>query len=604
MIGFAAAGNVPGGIGKFIKLARSKLLLYPKIDFTMTLNTLFSFRSFSLLLVASLLACKAQPGDSAADLPAPDRDQGGIQLPDDFGAIVVADTLGNSRHLVVNTNGDIYVRLSRSNTGKGIVALRDTSGDGRADITEYFVDNSYGTEVRLYNNHLYFSSNKEIMRSAMRDGELVPDSQVDTIVTFPDSTLQGHSSKSFTFDGKGNLYSNIGSRTNACQEVPRSPGSKGKDPCPEVPYRAAIWKFSADKLGQVQDDGSPYGIGIRNTVGISWNFTSDKLYAMQHGRDDLHRFWPDLYTPEQSRDMPAEEFLMVEEGDDFGWPYCYYDQFQEKKMLCPEYGGDGKTQGRCEGIKSPIVAFPGHWAPNDLLFYQGDLFPARYKNGAFIAFHGSWNRLNFEQAGFKVMFVPMQDGKPSGPPEVFAEGFTGTQQIVSTRDATYRPCGLAEGPDGSLYIVDSQKGRLWRIFYYGEGSGITSEPAEEMTADAGSTPEGGELTGAMAAGQTVYDQYCKVCHMVNGSGVPNLNPPLKGTDWVLGDKSRLINVVLKGLSEPIEINGEKFQNAMAPHSFLSDEQIANVLTYIRGSFGNEAGEVTAAEVASERAALQ
>ncbi|HMQ63298.1 MAG TPA: PQQ-dependent sugar dehydrogenase [Flavilitoribacter sp.] len=354
----------------------------------------------------------------------------------------------------------------------------------------------------------------------------------------------------------------------------------------------------------VNEDGTPYGIGIRNTVGLTWDPDVDKLFAVQHGRDDLHRFWPELYTPEQSRDMPAEEFLMVEEGDNFGWPYCYYDQFQGKKMLCPEYGGDGKTQGRCEGIKSPLVAFPGHWAPNDVLIYKGNMFPEKYKNGAFIAFHGSWNRLNFEQAGFLVAFVPMKDGKPTGDYEIFANGFPGPQQIVSTGDATYRPCGLAEGPDGSLYVADSQKGRVWRICYYGEGSGITSKPVEHLTADAGNAAGGSNLTGAMALGKTVYDQYCKVCHMANGRGVPNLNPPLKGTDWVLGEKPRLINVVLQGLNAPIEINGEKFQNAMAPHAFLSDEQIAGVLTFIRGSFDNNAGEVTAEEVAAERAKLQ
>jgi mono/diheme cytochrome c family protein len=228
--------------------------------------------------------------------------------------------------------------------------------------------------------------------------------------------------------------------------------------------------------------------------------------------------------------------------------------------------------------------------------------PERYKNGAFIAFHGSWNRLNFEQAGFKVVFVPMENGQPTGDYEIFADGFTGPQQIVSTGDATFRPCGLAQGPDGSIYIADSQKGRVWRIFYYGENSGVTSEPAEERVADAGTSGATEELSDAMMAGKKVYDQYCQVCHMANGKGVPNLNPPLANTDWVTGDKERLIGVVLNGLSDPIEINGETFQNAMASHSFLSDEQIAGVLTYIRGSFGNDASAVTAEEVAAVRPA--
>ena len=114
------------------------------------------------------------------------------------------------------------------------------------------------------------------------------------------------------------------------------------------------------------------------------------------------------------------------------------------------------------------MTFPGHWAPNDLLFYHGNQFPAKYKNGAFIAFHGSWNRAPLKQGGYFVAFVPFSNGKPSGPWEVFAEGFSGGQEIESPNDAKHRPMGLAEGPDGSLYISDSVKGKIWRVFYTGK----------------------------------------------------------------------------------------------------------------------------------------
>ena len=134
-------------------------------------------------------------------------------------------------------------------------------------------------------------------------------------------------------------------------------------------------------------------------------------------------------------------------------------------MLNPEYGGDGTITERCESAKLPLVGFPGHWGPNDLLVYQGDQFPEKYKHGAFIAFHGSWNRLGHNQAGYNVVFVPMADGKVTGDYEVFADGFIGQEEIKAPGAAQYRPCGLAEGPDGSLYIVDSMKGRVWRIVY-------------------------------------------------------------------------------------------------------------------------------------------
>ena len=107
------------------------------------------------------------------------------------------------------------------------------------------------------------------------------------------------------------------------------------------------------------------------------------------------------------------------------------------------------------------------WAPNDLLFYSGDQFPERYKNGAFIAFHGSTNRTPYPQAGYIVGFIPFQDGKPTGEWEVFADGFVGADIIKQMKDAKYRPMGLAQGPDGSLFISESKKGKIWRIIFQG-----------------------------------------------------------------------------------------------------------------------------------------
>lgn len=110
------------------------------------------------------------------------------------------------------------------------------------------------------------------------------------------------------------------------------------------------------------------------------------------------------------------------------------------------------------------------------------------------------------------------------------------------------------------------------------------------------------FTASKQRGKKVYDLYCMACHMADGGGVQRMNPPLTKTSYVLGDKKTLINIVLKGMDEPIEINGETYTNVMAPHDFLKDQEIADVLTYVRNSFGNKASFVTAAEVKAVRAA--
>jgi len=165
---------------------------------------------------------------------------------------------------------------------------------------------------------------------------------------------------------------------------------------------------------------------------------------------------------------PAEPMYRVDQqGDNFGWPYCFYDFTQKKLLLNPEYGGDGKTVGRCSGFKNPIAAFPAHWAPVDVAFYTGTQFPRKYQGGAFIAFHGSWNRAPV-QAGYNLTFQAFTGKNPSGQYEVFADGFGGKSELKNPGEASARPDGVAQGPDGSLYITESVKGRVWRVIYRGK----------------------------------------------------------------------------------------------------------------------------------------
>jgi glucose/arabinose dehydrogenase len=256
---------------------------------------------------------------------------------------------------------------------------------------------------------------------------------------------------------------NIGAPSNACQTDDRQSGSPGMNPCPILDSAGGIWQFKADKVNQHYADGVRYCTGIRNIVALYWNSKANDLYAVQHGRDDLDRMFPGKFTEDQRVELPAEEMFRIKKGDDFGWPYCYYDGQQKLKVQSPEYGGDGKKTTGCETKQKPIYAFPAHWAPNGLLFYSGDQFPEKYKNGAFIAFHGSWNRAPQQQAGYCVVFLPFKDGMPNGEYEVFADGFAGAKKTPG--EAAHRPCGLTQDSDGSLYISDDQNGRIWKVTY-------------------------------------------------------------------------------------------------------------------------------------------
>ena len=396
-----------------------------------------------------------------------DPDNGGIELPEGFCAVVVADDLGPARHMAVAENGDLYVAVRHRRDPGGIVALRDTNGDGRADVQERF-DGVGGTGLRLYDGHLYLGRTNEIVRYRMTPGQLVPAGEPEVIAKLP--RQRSHAAKGMAFDGRGALFVNVGAPSNACQEEDRKKGMPGQDPCPLLERHGGIWKFDAARTGQTQEEAQRYATGMRQNFAMAWHPTEGGLYLVQHGRDQLNTLWPEHFTDEQNAELPSEELLAVEEGSDFGWPYCHHDWQQGKRVLAPEYGGDGSKVGRCAQYPPPLLGFPGHWAPNDLLFYRGTMFPARYRGGAFVVFHGSWNRAPLPQGGFSVVFVEFDGGEPAtGDYEVFAGGFAGKEPLIDREEARYRPSGVAEGPDGSLYISNDKTGRIWRVFYRGEG---------------------------------------------------------------------------------------------------------------------------------------
>jgi glucose/arabinose dehydrogenase len=385
-----------------------------------------------------------------------------IQVKEGFNATTLVAAAGRNRHIVVAPDGDLFIKLDRLRNGKGILQMRRAESSGKYELVDSF-GNYVGTGIAIRQGYLYASSDDAVYRYALdKKGNVDQKDNPQRIVQGLWSRRQ-HASKSIALDYAGNIYVNIGAPSNACQVKDRTKDSPGMDPCPILDSAGGIWKFRVDQSDQSYPEGKRYATGLRNVVGLDWNEEVKALYVMQHGRDMLSSLFPDEFSDSLSAELPAEEMFRIEAGKDYGWPYCYYDPIQNKKVLAPEYGGDGEKVGRCALKEHPLVAFPGHWGPNAMLFYTGNQFPERYKNGVFVAFHGSWNRAPFRQAGYNVMFVPMKDGKPVGEYELFAEGFTGKEYIMSTGDALYRPCGLAQTPDGSLLVSDSREGRVWQI---------------------------------------------------------------------------------------------------------------------------------------------
>ena len=416
----------------------------------------------------SILACLAilvpAAGAAAQDVrPECDPDNGGITLPEGFCALVVSDGLGRIRHLAVQPDGDIYVAIrGRREEPGGVMALRDTTGDGRADVRVRISEDLGGTGIALSGNTLYYGRDDAILRFRLDRGGPGSVSATDTLVQGLPSD-GGHAAKSLAIAPGGNLFVNIGSASNACQEQDRTRESPGRDPCPELPVRAGIWRFSSSETGQEPADGERWASGLRNTVALALRPQDGQLYGVIHGRDQLHGSWPDQFSEQKSAETPSEEFVRIERGGRYSWPECYHDPELNRLLLAPEYGGDGFASGRCEERTGPIAAYPAHWAPNALVFYDGVSFPARYRAGAFIAFHGSWNRAPLPQGGYNVVFQPFGADGPSGSWEVFADGFAGPDR--SPRGALHRPTGLAVGPDGSLYVSDDSGGRIWRVLY-------------------------------------------------------------------------------------------------------------------------------------------
>jgi glucose/arabinose dehydrogenase len=406
------------------------------------------------LLSAVLLSSSLPVAAQRAATPACAADNGGLTLPQGFCAVLVAESLGRPRHLVVAPNGDVFA--ARTGRSGGVVLLRDTTGDGKADLVATFYEGPGGSGIALSADAVYFAANDQVLRFPWKPGELKPSGPMEVIAS--GLPAGGHEAKGIVL-GPGNvLYVSFGSATNSClpPEFDRKTAHPGPDPCSELEQRAGIWRFDARKLNQTAADGKRWATGLRNPMSVSIQPGSGMLFAGVHGRDGLTEQWG--WPAEEGRENPAEVVFALPEGTNGGWPYCYFDSRKKLRLLNPEYDGDMTKPGDCgQKMAMPALSFPGHWAPNATMFYDGSQFPAAYRGGLFIAFHGSWNRAPAPQEGYRVVFAPFQNGKPVGSYETFA--------APAGAPTSIRPSGLAVGPDGSLYIGADAQGKVWRVMY-------------------------------------------------------------------------------------------------------------------------------------------
>ncbi len=504
-------------------------------------------------------------------------DDSGLKLPHGFCATIFADGIGHARHLVVAANGVVYVNTWSGeyfpagevvHEGGFLVALQDKSGSGKADVIERFgatlAEGSHGgTGIALYKGSIYAEVNDRIIRYTLPAGALVPKDPPVTVVS--GLPLGGdHPMHPFYIGDDGMLYVDVATATNACQEKNRTLHSPGIDPCKELETRGGIWRYDAKKSNQPFSPAERYATGIRNAEGFGVDTAGNRVFITQHGRDQLHANWPELYKPEEEATLPSEEVMLLQKNGDYGWPECYYDPGLKRLVLAPEYGGDGKKAGVCATKTGPSSAFPAHWGPNGMVFYDQKQFPAAYRNGLYIAFHGSWDRAPYVQGGYNIVYQELTKGGGTGHCEIFADGFAGG--VVSPEGAIHRPSGVAVASDGALYVSDDMKGRIYRITYVGGDVAQSTQPdytpCPSLTASAGeiaraaanppegTNPDAGDAALPVPAGAThemvaLGDRVfhgqaggapCVACHGATGGGTP-LGSDLTKNTWAWSDGS-------------------------------------------------------------------
>ncbi len=344
--------------------------------------------------------------------------------PAGFEVSLFADELDNPRMIYVLPNGDVLVMESLPQQSPSrIVLLRDTTKTGKPNLRQSFLrrlNMAFG--MALIGNRFYVGNTDGIVVFPYRSGDTQIKRRPEKILDLPSG---GHYTRNLLADPAGKkLYISVGSSSNVDEQHVDE-----KDP-----RRAAILQVNPDGSGM-----RVFAAGMRNPVGMDWEPRTNTLWTVVNERDMLgDELVPDYLTG-------------VRDGAFYGWPYAYFGQNEDPRKKNQRPDLVART------IK-PDFALGSHVAALGLAFYQGTSFPAHYHGGAFIGMHGSWNRSDL--VGYKVAFVPFQNGRPSGPLEDFLTGFIANQQ---TSQVYGRPVGVAVWTDGSLLVADDDAGKVWRV---------------------------------------------------------------------------------------------------------------------------------------------
>jgi glucose/arabinose dehydrogenase len=349
------------------------------------------------------------------------------QVPAGFQVGVFAEQLGGGnspRLMAVAPNGDVFVALSGDSA---IAVLRDADGDGVVERRSVFATAAQGLYLpfgmAFFRDWLYVANTNGVGRFRYRAGQLQAEGRLEPVVpTLPGLGYNQHWTRDLIFSPDGRkMYVTVGSETNLGEEEER---------------RAAILEFNPDGSGYRR-----YAFGIRNPVGVAFNPVTRQLWCTCNERDGL------------GDDLVPDYFTAVREGGFYGWPYSYIGRNLEPRM-----GGAGLDLARNAIV--PDVLFASHSAALGCAFYTGTQFPEEYRNDAFVAFHGSWNRSL--RTGYKVVRVPFKNGRPAGGYEDFMTGFL---PDPAGRAVWGRLVGVTVARDGSLLVSDDGGHRIWRVSY-------------------------------------------------------------------------------------------------------------------------------------------